>query len=384
MKKTKIALVIRGFHSGGIERVFETYYSHMDLSPYEIHVVTNMKNMPDRQAIFEKMGCIVHPLSPMRGHKFTWKNIKEYRDLFKNGKFDIVHSNVPDNLLPLYFSKKYGVPIRILHAHNIYTDDFAAKKKIVAALYRKGFAINASNATKLIAVSRLAAVSAFADRSNEAIILRNAIDLEKFAFSPRSREKIREQLGVADDQILFGHVGRYENDQKNQEFVLGLFCRIAKAHENCRLVMIGEGPRRQEYMEMAQELGIDEKIVFTGAIPNVNEYLSAMDIFLFPSRKEGLGIACIEAQASGVASIFSNKIPKEAIITSDVTILGIEDENAIDDWLAHIEAMVPEVMDKDFIKRNAAQEYVKDAGFDIRSQAERLAGLYQMRFCGRR
>lgn len=375
-KKIKIALIIRGFHSGGIEKVFESYYSNMDLSPYEIHIVTNMKNMPDRQSIFEKMGCIIHSLSPMRGHKFKWKNIAEYKQLFREEKFDIVHSNVPDNLFPLYFAKKYGVPNRILHAHNIYTDDFGSKNKIVAALFRKGFAINTSNANKLVAVSRLAAETAFAKRSGEAVILKNAINPEKFQFNRMTREKIRKQLDVSQQEVLFGHIGRYENNQKNQEFVLNLFRKVLDRHDNCKLVMIGEGALRSKFIEMADALGIGEKVIFTGAVPNVNEYLSAMDIYLFPSRKEGLGVAGVEAQTSGVRCIFSDKIPNEAKVTDDLIVLGIEGEQATDKWMEQIEIMLPSVLLRGDDDRRKALEQVKNAGYDIRIEAEKLANLY--------
>lgn len=375
--KKKIALIIRGFHCGGIEKVFELYFSHMDLSPYEIHIITNMENMPERQEIFEKMGCIIHTFSPMRGHRFTWKNIVEYKNLFRSEKFDIVHNNVPDNLFPLYFAKKYDVPIRILHAHTIYTDDFASKKKMAAMIFRKGFAINTSNATKLVAVSGLAAKSAFAKKSGEAIILKNAINLENFSFNLKAREQIRNHLDVAASEVLIGHVGRYENDMKNQEFVLTVFGEIIKKYDNCKLVMLGEGPRRSGFIEMARRLNILEKVIFTGAVFNVNEYLSAMDIFLLPSRKEGFGIVGVEAQASGVMCIFSDKIPQEALITDQVTVIGIEGEQAVFNWKRQIEEWLPNILLRGEDVRKKAVELIRDAGYDIHTQTRQLECLYQ-------
>lgn len=375
--KIKVALIIRGFHSGGIEKVFETYYSHMDLSPYEIHIVTNMKNMADRQEIFEKMGCIVHPLSPMSGHRMKWKNIKEYKKLFKEESFDVVHNNVPDNLIPLFFAKRYGVPVRILHAHNMYTEDFSTKNRIVAVLFRKGFVLNASNATKLVAVSGLAAEAAFAEKRGEATILKNAINLDKFAFDKNARAKIKNQLGITDKEVLFGHIGRYENNQKNQEFVLTLFRKVVDEYDNCKLVMIGEGVRRGEFMDMAKSLQISEKVVFTGAVPNVNEYLSAMDIYLFPSRKEGFGIAGVEAQTSGVKCIFSDKIPEEARVTNDLIVLEMKGEQAVSAWMEQVERLLPTVLMRGESERRSTLEQVKAAGFDIRTQVKKLEALYQ-------
>ena len=381
--KIKIALVIRGFHSGGIEKVFETYFSHMDLELYEIHVVTNMKNIPERQKIFEEMGCKVHAFSDMQGHRFKFRNIKEYERLFKLERFDIVHSNVPDNLFPLYFAKKNNVPLRILHAHNAYTDGFDKKSSLISWLYRKGFAFNVFNANCLLAVSQKAAKAAFADKSEKAVILKNAIDLEEFAFNQESRNKIRKQLGIQAYEILLGHVGRYENANKNQEFVLNLFKIILEKHSNCKLVMIGEGKRRQKFMDMAKELGIAEKTIFTGAILNVNEYLSAMDIFVAPSRKEGFMIAGIEAQTSGVKCILSDNTPEEVYVLKDLSVLPIIGKNALDQWVKQVEKLLPEILNRDVNDRFAALDQVRVAGFDINEQALSLKAIYQGFLCDR-
>lgn len=378
MAKTKIALIIRGFHRGGIERVFEEYYSHMDLSPYEIHIITNMENIPEVQEKFEKMGCIIHALSPMKGHRFSLKNIKEYDEIMKNGHFDVVHNNVPDNLFPLYFAKKYKVPKRILHSHNIYTEDFAKKKKIVADLYRLGFKMNASNATHLISVSRRAAESAFAKRASEAVLLKNAITIDKFAFNSAVREVIRAQLGIGEGQILFGHVGRYETNQKNQEFVLELYKEILKKYANSKLVMLGDGSRRQEFVDMAKELGISEQVVFTGNVPNVNEYLSAMDVYLFPSRKEGLPVAGVEAQASGVKCIFSDRIPEEAYVVKDLIVLSIDGDLAITNWLEAVDRVVEQIGTENVANRLDVVSQINAAGFSIDDQVLKLKELYQV------
>lgn len=374
--KIKIALIIRGFHNGGIEKVFENFYSHMNMENYEIHIITNMDNIPARVKIFEEMGCVIHPLSKMKGHRIKWRNIAEYRNLFRNEHFDVVHNNVPDNLLPLYFAKKYGVPVRILHAHNMYTEGYSQKNKLIAAIYIKGFALNTENATKLIAVSKKAADAAFGIRSRDALILKNAIDLEKFAFNQNARSKIRQHLRIDDKTILFGHVGRYEDNQKNQEFVLHLFKKVLEKYENCRLVMIGSGTRLEEFKEMAVQLDVEKYVTFTGAISNVNEYFSAMDIYLFPSRKEGLPVAGVEAQASGVRCIFSDKIPEETYITKELKVMEIDGAQAIDRWMKGIEDIIPDVLNSNKNNRTVAVEQVRIAGFDISMTANLLYNLY--------
>lgn len=375
MSKKIIAIFIRGFHNGGIEKVFEQYLSHMDLTPFEIHIVTHMKNDPARKKVFTDMGCIIHELSPVHGHKLTKKNISEYKALFEKYKFDIVHNNMPDILLPLKYARKNGVPVRILHAHNDYTRGFNLKQKLMSPVYRLGYSINTSWANVLIGVSRQAAVSAFGKKADQAIILPNATELKRFAFSEDSRKKLRSKLNVNENELLFGHVGRYENDQKNQEFVLTVFSKYASNHDNARLVMLGDGKRRPEFEKMAADLGISSRVTFTGNVPNVADYLCAMDIYLFPSRKEGLGIAAVEAQTTGLYALISDTVPREALVTEDhAEFLPISGEDAADKWLEAIDRAVASLPARD---RRASLEKAASKGYDINDQCQRLADIYK-------
>ena len=330
--KKRIALFIRGFHHGGIEKVFESYFTHMDLSPFEIHVITHLKNDPARAEIFRSMGCIIHELSPVHGHKLTVRNLKEYRALFKNSTFDVVHNNMPENLLPLHFAKKAGIPVRILHAHSNYRANLKDKNPLKQKAFAAGFALNAAQATHLIAVSRVAAESAFgAKHAQQAFLLPNAIDVRHFAFNEETREKMRSELGIS-NKICLGHVGRYENDAKNQEFVLHVFRDYLTVNPQAHLLMIGDGPLRGQYEELARDLDIKGQVTFTGALKNVADYLQAMDAFLLPSRKEGFGIVALEAQACGLPCLASTQVPQEVAVTPLVRFLDID--HGTEAWVA--------------------------------------------------
>ncbi len=329
--KKRIALFIRGFHHGGIEKVFESYFTHMDLSPFEIHVITHLENDPARAEVFRSMGCIIHELSPVHGHKLTTRNLKEYRALFKNNAFDVVHNNMPENLLPLHFAKKTNVPVRILHAHNNYRANWKSKNLLKQKAFAAGFALNAAQATHPIAVSRVAAESAFgAKHAQQAFLLPNAIDVRHFAFNEEMREKMRSELGIS-NKICLGHVGRYENDAKNQEFVLHVFHDYLAVNPQAHLLMIGDGPLRGQYEELACCLGIKGQVTFTGAVKNVADYLQAMDVFLLPSRKEGFGIVALEAQACGLPCLVSTQVPQEVAVTSLVSFLDID--QGTEEWI---------------------------------------------------
>lgn len=366
-RKIKVAVFIRGFHNGGIEKVFESYFSHMDLSIFEIHMVTHMKNDPDKKKIFTDMGCQVHELSKVHGHKLTAQNIKEYKRLFEQNQFDVVHNNMPENLLPLWFAKRKKVPYRILHAHNIYTAGYEKKNPIITKLFMMGFALNTANATKLIGVSKDAARSAFGEtHMKDVIILPNAIEVEKYRFRPEVRERMRRELCL-EDKYVIGHIGRYESAQKNQEFILNILKELLEKEPSGRLLMLGDGKRLQEFKQMSSDMGIADKVIFTGNVPNVQDYLQAMDVFVLPSRKEGLGIVAVEAQASGLYCLLSDRVPEEAKVTNNIEFLSID--NGVAEW-------VDKIKNLDDFKRCDVSNRLFNGNYDIKEQVKKLQKLY--------
>ncbi len=367
-EKITVLLVMRGFHNGGIEKVFENYYSHMNIEKFEIHVVTHLENLSEKKKKFEDMGCIIHELSPFKGHRLTRDNINEYKRLFNQYQFDVVHNNLPDNLLPLFFAKKHGVKRRILHAHNNYTEGYENKNYFVSRLYKAAFQLNASMATDLFGVSKEAGMSVFGKYVNKMIILPNAIEIKNYLFDERVRGEYRNKLGFA-DELVIGHIGRYETNQKNQEFVLAMFKKIHEIVENSRLLMIGGGKNLEKFEKMAIEIGIAEWTTFTGNVSNVNDYLQAMDVFVLPSRKEGLGIVAVEAQASGLFCFLSDKVPAEAKVTDNVEFLPIDSGNEAL-WVDSIRTHM-------YTKREDCSDLVAAAGYDVSVAAKKLELIYE-------
>ncbi|GCA66494.1 hypothetical protein KGMB01110_09300 [Mediterraneibacter butyricigenes] len=369
MKKIRICHFILGFHNGGVEKVLESYFSNMDRSNFELHVVTHIPPDTKRQQIFEEMGFIVHPLSYVHGHKITMQNLQEYNEFFQKNQFDIVHNHFPENLLPLIFAKKYKVPVRILHSHNDYTNVFKEKSKLIKCLYQMGLKVNVHNATDYFACGLTAGESVFGKKNcKNIVIIANAINTQKFKYNPEKRQELRKKLCL-EKAFVLGHIGRYEDiRQKNQKFVLKIFNEVLKTEPATRLLMIGDGKFRPQIMELAKRMGIIDKIIFTGAIPNVHEYLQTFDVFVFPSNFEGLGIVAIEAQCSGLPVIASSVIPQEANISPNYYSLSLL--APVNEWAK----LVLEQLEK---KRSDCSELVKNEGYDIYKEAVKLEKLYE-------
>lgn len=369
MKKVKICHFILGFHNGGVEKVIENYFSNMDRTKFELHIVTHIPPDLKRQKVFENMGFIIHRLSYVQGHKISKKNLAEYAELFRNYKFDIVHNHFPENLLPLLFARKYKVKVRILHSHGDYENAFAKKSKLVKQIYGMGLKFNTMNATHYFACGQRAAETVFGKKNllkGKIKIVNNAINIERFKYDIEKRLKIREEL-LLGDSFTLGHVGRYEDvKQKNQKLVLEIFKEVLKSIPDAKLIMLGDGEEHKKIVELSEKMGIKGNIIFTGAVPNVPDYLLAMDVFVFPSKFEGFSVATTEAQCSGLPGVMSDTI-------SEMDILGMFDilslNQPVSDWAAA-------VISKREYNRTDQSEVIREKGYDIKLEAKKLEEFY--------
>jgi glycosyltransferase involved in cell wall biosynthesis len=110
---------------------------------------------------------------------------------------------------------------------------------------------------------------------------------------------IRRQLGAGP---IIGHVGALHDHHKGQAVLIQAFQRLVADYPQARLLLVGEGPDRRAFESLAQR---DERIVFAGFQQDVGSWLAAMDLFVFPSREEGLGSVVLDAMALGVPVLTS-------------------------------------------------------------------------------
>jgi len=261
--------------------------------------------------------------------KPSLKAINDYycsiQDFFKakKGYYDIIHLHeLYLNPIIMPIAKNNGVKYLIAHSHtNKLSSSFlgAIKNKL---LY---IPLN-YNANYYLACSNAAGELAFGKRkfnnSANATIVYNAIEFEKYEFSDCNRVSIRRSLGLSDEDVVLGHIGRFSRE-KNQYFLLKLFEKISKINKNFRLIMIGEGPNKDRIKCLIKRKNLETKIIILDYSNDVGKYLSAFDLFLLPSKFEGLGNVLIEAQCNGLPCIVSNNVPKEAKINDNYCSLSL-------------------------------------------------------------
>lgn len=282
---------------------------------------------------------------------------KNLVSLLRRKKYDVVHVNGSSNIMSIELAAAFfaGVKVRVAHSHNTVTEHEKLHKLLSIPF---NMFVNCR-----VACNEAAGKWLF-NKKNFTVI-NNGIFLDKYRFNPVVRERMRKQLGISKKDILLGHVGGF-NEQKNQAFLLDV---LKVLPEKYKLVMIGAGHDFEEVKAKTKELGLTHRVIFTGSVNNVPDYLSAMDMFVLPSRFEGQPFVVVEASANGLPIILSDKISRESNLTGKLKFVSLDPKA----WVEEIQQTALPSRDNesnDNIKRLAAQ------GYDAVKNAEDLYELY--------
>ena len=283
-EKIIIAHIMGKWNGGGVESVVMNYYRNIDRNKIQFHFLCDEDSTDIPYEEIEKLGGKVIVIPP---YQKLFKYQKELYKIFKENNYKIVHSHINAlSVFPLRIAKKAKIPVRIAHSHST-SNKKEWKKNILKMILRPLSKLYANN---YFACTEYAGKWLFGKKvveRKELNVINNAIDLKKFEFNENTRKALREKLGIKDDTLIIGHVGRFMK-QKNHEFLIEVFNEVYKKNQNTLLILIGQGPLLSEIKQKAINLNIEDKIRFIGQVTNVEKYYNIMDIFLFPSIYEGL------------------------------------------------------------------------------------------------
>lgn len=271
-----------------------------------------------------------------------------YLDKFfkENNEYDLVYAHNGYLSFFIYLSaKKFGIKNFALHSHATKMSPNKLKnlaahilKPLINHFYKNKFSCSTEAGLELF-------------NTKNFTLIPNAIDYNKYKFDDNKRKEIRSFLNIGENEKCAGFVGRFTS-QKNVYF----FIDLAKKVDNVKFLMIGEGELKNDFEKKLEEDGLTNKFILLDACSNVNEYYSAMDVFVLPSLYEGLPVVAIEAQANYLPCLLADTISKETSISKLTKYLPLSD---IDLWVKEIENSIRE-----------NQVELQDS-FDIEKQAEK-------------
>ena len=306
MKKTKVLQVMGSLELGGAESRMMDVYRHLDRQKYTFDFLAFMKGHQFFEDEIKQFGGKVFKVdSPSMTNMLSV--LKEIRLIIRQGKYQAVHAHTS------YFSgivmmaaKLEGIPIRIVHARTTGSIRTGWAKK---AMIWVGKWLITRFATCRLAISKDAGDYLFGKSEYE--VLPNAIDIEKYQGIKNERIlELKKYFEIDDDSFVIGQIGRFF-PMKNHKFTLEWFTEYRKEHDDAILVFIGDGYLRESIEKTVEESGIKAAIRFTGQVSNVYELIHLLDINIFPSLYEGLGGVVLEAQAAGVPTVMSDRLPFE-------------------------------------------------------------------------
>lgn len=361
----KVLHCVSNMDRAGIETMLMNYYRNINKDEIQFYFLCNKKKPGAYDEEIKRLGGkIFH--SPGLNTLKAIEYHKVVKNIIKENNIDIVHvHNGAFGLQALIAAKAAGVNVRISHAHGTKIDrNFKLPLKLIYKTQLKKYA-NQYWGCGIEAIEYYYGKKNV--ENNNYYLLTNAIDENKFKYNEKIREKIRKELKIEKDEYLVGHIGRFMS-QKNHTFLIDIFKELVQKNNKFKLVLVGDGELQEEIKNKVNELNINNNIIFTGNIPNTNEFYQAMDLFILPSLFEGLPVVGIEAQASGLNCLFSNTISKEVDITGNVEYLSLND-SAIT-WANKIK----ELSNKD---RNKITNEIRQNNYSIESEAKKLENKYR-------
>lgn len=316
----RILHVLGGMGQGGTENFLMNLYRNIDKEKIQFDFLVNREGFFDDE--IERLGGRIYYIPALQkvGQISYVSHLKEF--LLNHKEYKIIHSHLNQVTgLILEVANKVNIPIRIAHSHNS-----KSNKHLIIKIYKKYLGNKiVKNATDLWACSDIAGNWLYGKNTKNVKIIKNAIDLEKFEYSEKVRNKVRKDFNIEEKDFVIGNIGRFSY-QKNQIFLLEVLKELKNINKNTKLMLVGNGSLKEKLIKHSKELNIEDSIIWLENRTDVNELLQAMDFFVFPSKFEGLGIVLIEAQSAGLKCIASEKvIPKEAQVTRITKILSFRE-----------------------------------------------------------
>lgn len=354
----RIAKVLGTLTGYGVENGVMKSYRAMDRDKiqFDFFIHGNSTRVPYEK--IEKLGGRVYVIPPY------W-HLKQYLTtlirLFQENRYQIVHAHISTmSVFALYAAKKAGVPIRIIQNHS--TAARGEKKSMLKYALRPCAKLFA---THYAAVSERAGAWLFGKRTmkrGQVTIFNPVIPIEKFVYNEALRTRVRDERNLH-GKFVVGHVGRFCY-QKNQPFLLDIFQAIHRRKPNALLMMIGDGETMSAMKEKAEKMGLRDSVLMLGHQDDVFPLYQAMDVFILPSRYEGLPGVTIEAQLAGLRVLTSTRVTPEAKVRDDMTYLPLS--AGAERWAEEALRVNPE---------NRAC-YGDFSSFDVDVQAKRMEQYY--------
>ncbi|MBQ3461189.1 MAG: glycosyltransferase [Solobacterium sp.] len=370
----RILHVLAAMDLAGTETLLMNFYRNINREKVQFDfAVSAIAECAYDKEIEELGGRIFHYPRYRGKNHFAYK--KWWESFFdEHPEYHIVHGHIGSTAaIYLSIARKKG---RYTIAHSHSTNAVASVQHIIYKLF--------SFPTRYVAdfyfgCSRRALIDRYglriANDKEKSKVLNNAIDAQKFIFNDEVRKQERAKLKLPEKKLVLGTVGRL-SAQKNPYEIVRICDYLKRKGVDYRFLWYGVGELKEDITKELKEKNLNDIVYLCGTRLDIYNALQAMDIFIFPSIFEGLGISCVEAQAAGLPTLCSDTIPIEAKVTNLAKFLKLNDTNR---WCTEVEMISNEINEENYKRPNTYQAVVA-AGYDVIDLAKWLENFYMMKW----
>lgn len=362
----RVLQVVTLMERAGLESRLMDIYRNIDRSKIQFDFLTHRMEDGDYDDEIRSLGGVVYHIPGIKPWSLP-QYIHNLDKFFKeHSGYSIIHVHLNTySGWVQYAAKKAGIPVRITHSRNNGIDKnwkmiFKAMSKLI---------VNGPTTHKF-ACSRQAGEFLFGKKGiqppNEFMVIPNGFNLSKFSFINEKRLEMRRKLQLT-DELAVVHVGRLAQ-QKNHKYLIEIFESLHRKRPKSKLFLIGDGELRKEIEMQVNSLVLTNYVSFLGSLPNVGDYLQAMDIMVFPSFYEGFGTVVLESQCCGLPTLATDGLTRETKITECLDFMDINDNP--EKWADRAINMV------ESIERKDRTEEIRKAGYDIQDTYKLLSDFY--------
>lgn len=315
----RVLHVLGGTERGGIETWVLNVLRNLDRTRFSMDILVHGQ---ERGAYEDEMRGLGARILRCPHYRRPWKYAFDFvRYLSAFGPYDVVHTHGGYfSGLNMLLAMLWRVPVRIVHGHT--AERYLRQQEGIfrQVYYRTMGMLVRKCSTIELAASRAAAEDYYGhnwESCGKVSILPCGVDLRPFRH-PYDAHSVRQELGLPSDTLVVGHVGRFTL-QKNHPFILEIFREVLVRDPNAVLVLAGDGLLESQVRTRVKQMSLEDRVLFLGSRPDIPRLLiTCIDVFLFPSLSEGLGLALVEAQAACLRCVISDAIPKEADLVPDL------------------------------------------------------------------
>lgn len=264
---------------------------------------------------------------PTSGKLLNWLHIFSFSwSVVRKEQYRTVHVAADTTWKALFFviaARLGGARNVIVESHN---SNLAGKKiflqKILHALSRPLLVLLTS---QMVSCSSEAASWMWGKRASSYAkhhLLVNGVDIERFSFDANMRRAERKRLNISEDCLVFGHVSNF-SFAKNPEYLVDVFQSLYDLDHTVKFVVAGSGASKSNTMDKIAEKPFSRNVIDLGRIDDVERLYNLVDVFVMPSRFEGLPMAALEAAATGLPVYLSENVSRSVVVTSKVRLLAL-------------------------------------------------------------